>query len=175
MIAQKTNATCVILPLDDAISTWSFDTNHDSTSQLSETSASLQESVADLRQQIAILHSTIVDLQNAVAATTTTASTERSHGVAWPQQISLSFYHYIFGGNLATTNWNILQWYDLLLLISVIIVCTFVLGATGYGFIEPRDDIKITEALCILFIGGILSRASYLIKMVRRHYLAIQH
>jgi len=172
MIAPKNHTTVSFLNNEDAITTWSFDSsNQNSTPSLSETSTQLRESVEDLRQQIATLQSTVVDLQNAIAAT----SSVRSPGASWTSTILNSFTKFIVGGTQTGTNWNILEWYHLILFTSVVLVLLSTLSAEYGGYIEPRDDIKIGYALGVLFIGGLLLRASSLYPYVKRHICALRH
>lgn len=173
MIAHKEHTSVSFFENEDNITTWSFElSDRNSTSLLSETSAHLQESVEDLRQQIATLQSTIVDLQNAVAATMPV----RSHDATWTQQLQNSFlYKSLFGGNHAASHWNILEWYDLILLSSVVLVLLSTLCAEYGGYIEPRDDIKIGYAIGILFFGGLIVRASSLYKYTCQRVRAIRH
>lgn len=173
MIAQKEHTSVSFFDeQQDAITTWSFDSSeHHSTSQLSETSAQLRESVEDLRQQIVELQSTVVDLRNALAAT----SSARSPGASWTHYNLNFLHHALLGGNLAGTNWNILEWYHLILFFSVVLVLSLTLSAEYCGYIEPRDDIKIGYALCVLLFGGLILRASSSVQHACHRMRALRH
>lgn len=164
MIAPK-DSISIILPFqNDTISTWSHESIHDSTSQLSDSSEQLRESINDLREQIATLQSTIVELQNVVATT----QPARSHGEPLTfHRLQNSLKSFFLDGNQAGTDWNIMGVADLLFLSSVIIVLVSILGATYGGYIEPRDDIKIGYAIIVLLIGGFILRVSSLFGVVK--------
>jgi len=142
-----------------------------SASQVSESSVQLRESIEDLRGQITALQSTIVDLQNAVAQ----VSPGRSRDVTPPVLKQVLFYttKFLLGGG-TTSNFEILEWYDLMLFSAVAIVLATVWCATFNGYIEPRDDINLGIATFgVLLIGGFLVRAKYLIRWFRRERPAV--
>lgn len=132
---------------------------------LSETSSQLQESIGDLRGQIAQLQSTIVDLQNAVKTISLNSRMkEQDLGRPSPRhrQNFLSFL--IDGGDPSGTNWDILEWYPLILFLSVIVTLSTILVGQHFGHIEPRDDLKYGYAFGVLLIGGVLMRVVMMLK-----------
>lgn len=149
MIAHKNSDSYIgIQTLMDASSAMSEINLSNSASTLRETSVQLEVSVGDLHEEIANLRSSVVDLQNAVAAMPV-----RSRGIPWTTQ----FYDLLVPTTIeghGYSAWNILEWYDLILISAVVAVLSFVLGARNGGTIEPRDDQKLEAALSILLFGG---------------------
>lgn len=133
---------------------------------LSETSSQLQESIGDLRGQIAELQSTIVDLQNAVKTISQNYERKEEQDLGRPSpRHRQNFLSFLFdGGDPSGTNWDILEWYPLILFLSVIVTLSTILVGQYFGHIEPRDDLKYGYAFGVLLIGGVLMRVVMFLK-----------
>lgn len=147
----------------DPISNWSLSSN---SSVSSEALSDLRRSIDDLRIDIQTLNANLEVLG------------QRQQPVIAGRQPALTWYGNIArycitpsSTNVTSTNWDILEWYDLLLLAAVF-VCSFAIALmAGNGFLDLQENESVATfiLICVGFsIYGCVDGCRRLMRYMRK-------